>query len=169
MESQERSCILLPIWSNDEIIVERIEANEVYFDSLISNVKDFIYGILSEIIGKWYTRKPFVDPTGVIPMTGPKDGDIEDDYDDEDYEKVWCYCQQPSHGTMIFVDNNKFTIKWFHCDCLRIRKPPKGKWRCPSCRKVTQNTNDSVKSLTNKSHLLLICIYQFTIRKILSL
>ena len=28
-----------------------------------------------------------MDPTGVIPMTGPEDGDIEDDYDDEDYEK----------------------------------------------------------------------------------
>ena len=81
------------IWSNDEIIVERIEANEIYFDSLISNVKDFfIYGILPEIIGKWYTRKPFVDPSGVTPMTGPEDGDIENDYDNEDYEKVWCYC-----------------------------------------------------------------------------
>ena len=34
-------------------------------------------------------------------MTGPEDGDIEDDYDDEDYEKVCCYCQQPSHGTII--------------------------------------------------------------------
>ena len=64
-----------------------------------------------------------MDLTGVIPMTRPEDGDIEDDYDDEDYEKVWC--QQPSHGTMILVDNNKCTIKCFHCDCLCIRNLPR--------------------------------------------
>ena len=86
-------------------------------------------------------------------MTGPEDGDIEDDYDDEDYEKGWCYCQQPSHGTMILCDNNKWTIKWFHCDYLRIRKPPKGKWSCPSYRKVPQ------KQMTQSNHLLIKVIY----------
>ena len=30
----------------------------------------------------------------------------------------------------------KCSISWFHFDCLRIRTPPKGKWYCPSCRKL---------------------------------
>ncbi len=37
---------------------------------------------------------------------------------------------------MVQCDNDKCTIQWFHFDCLRIRCPPKGKWYCPSCRKL---------------------------------
>ncbi len=54
----------------------------------------------------------------------------------EDLSKLWCYCNQPSFGNMVQCDNDKCTIQWFHFDCLRIRCPPKGKWYCPSCRKL---------------------------------
>ena len=68
----------------------------------------------------------FVDSTVVIPMTGPENDDMEH-YDEEDYEKMWSYYQQPSQGAMILSDNNDCTIKWFHCNCLCIRKPLNGK------------------------------------------
>ena len=60
----------------------------------------------------------------------------ENETDNEDYEKVWCYCNTPSYGQMILCDNDACMIQWFYCDCLRIRKVPKGTWRCPSCRKL---------------------------------
>ena len=44
----------------------------------------------------------------------------------EDMSKLWCYCNEPSFGEMIQCDNEKYTIKWFHFDCLRIRCPMKG-------------------------------------------
>lgn len=62
----------------------------------------------------------------------------EESPDLEDYERSWCYCNQPSYGTMIGCDNSECTIQWFHCECLRIRCPPKGKWYCPSSRKLPQ-------------------------------
>ena len=102
----------------------------------MENVKHFfIHGMLPEIIGKWYTRKAVADPTGIVPepSTSVASSDVKDA---EDYEKSWCYSNQPSFGTMIGCDNIDCTIQWFHCDCLRVRCPPKGKWYCPSCRKL---------------------------------
>ena len=36
---------------------------------------------------------------------------------------------------MIGCDNELCKIEWFHTDCLRIEKIPKGKWFCPECTK----------------------------------
>ncbi len=77
------------------------------------------------------------DASGVIPEVSAIEQRIHDT-DNEDYEQSWCYCNQPSYGTMIGCDNDACTIEWFHMDCLRIRCPPKGKWHCPSCRKLPQ-------------------------------
>ncbi len=59
----------------------------------------FIHGVLPELIGKWYTRKPVADSDGVVPgpSTSSTSAVVEDK---EDYEKLWCFCNQPSFGTM---------------------------------------------------------------------
>ena len=93
-------------------------------------------------------------------MTGPENDDIE--HDEENYEKMWCYYQQPSQGAMILSDNNDCTIKWFHCNCLRIRKPPNGKWKCPSCRKFTKKMSYSKPITYTKIILSLTIIIFFT-------
>ena len=50
------------VWSNAGIIVERIEADPEFINSIIDAVQHFfIYGVLLEIVGKWYTRKPIAD------------------------------------------------------------------------------------------------------------
>ena len=54
----------------------------------------------------------------------------------EDYTKLWCYCNQPSFSDMISRDNKTCTIEWLHFDCLSLRVHTKGKWYCPSCRKL---------------------------------
>ena len=60
----------------------------------------------------------------------------EDDLDDE--SRLWCYCEQPSFGQMIQCDNKKCSILWFHFEYLRIRTPPKGKWYCLNCHKLSK-------------------------------
>lgn len=112
----------------------------------------FVCGMLPEIVGKFYTRKPVTNYEGTVPIPNPSNTSSEhkqaDDDDDDDVSKLWCYCNKPSFGDMINCDNEKCTIRWFHFDCLRIRCPPKGKWYCPSCRKLPKF---SKKRKTNKS------------------
>ena len=136
------------VWSSKTgIIEERIGVDEDFFSSLENDVQHFsIYGILPEIIGKWYTRAPVANSSGVVPVPKPVT-DSRDSADDEDYDKLWCYCNQPSYGFMISC----CPIEWFHGDCLRIRRPPKGKWYCPSCRKLPKDSNSkNKKSKKNK-------------------
>ena len=123
------------VWSHsDGVLIERVPKDEAFFQNIISDLEHvFVYGILPEIVGKWYTRIPAaasLDNIVVVPQLQV------DDVDKEDYEKLWCYCNQPSYGQMIQCEHSSCTIEWFHCDCLRIRKIPKGSWRCPSCRKL---------------------------------
>lgn len=120
----------------NEIVVERINVEEQFFEDVWAKIEKFyIYGVLLELIGKWYTRKPIADSSGVV-QEPTSTASVSVDLDE--CEKSWCYCQQPSFGTMIGCDNSDCTIQWFHCECLRIRCPPKGKWFCPSCRKLSQ-------------------------------
>ena len=125
------------VWSEtDGILVERVIKDECFFLTLIPDLRHlFLYGVLPEIIGKWYTRRPVENSEQLVVVSQV----TEEDNDDEDYEKLWCYCNQPSYGEMIFCDNTACQIKWFHCDCLRIRKIPKGSWKCPSCRKLPKS------------------------------
>ena len=125
------------VWSeNDGLIVEWIDKDDAFFHSIVDDVQYFFtYGVLPEIVGKWYTRIPVANSDGIIPIVTDSDKEPMDQ-DGEDYTKLWCYCSQPSHGLMIQCDNSECTIQWFHCDCLRIRNAPKGKWKCQSCRKL---------------------------------
>ena len=122
------------VWTEQNTVIERIVVDKPFFEDILEDVKHFfIYGMLPELLGKWYTRKPVADSNGIV--QDPKLQLDDTIVDTEDYERCWCYCNQPSYGTMIECENTDCTIQWFHCDCLRIRCPPKGKWYCPSCRK----------------------------------
>ena len=126
-------------WTEGGIAVERITVDTTFYQAVMEDLKHFfIYGMLPEIIGKWYTRKPVADCNGVVPLPASSTRATDTAEQSEDYSKVWCYCSQPSFGTMIMCDNSECSIQWFHCDCLRIRSPPKGKWYCPACRKLPQ-------------------------------
>lgn len=108
----------------------------------------FIYSVLPEIVGKFYTRKPIADSRGIVqaPMISNSPSTSEQTDTVEDLSKLWCYCSQPSFGEMVKFDKEKCTIEWFHFDCLRIRCPPKGKWFCPSCRKLPKFKRKSKKT-----------------------
>ncbi len=125
------------MWTEKDIVIERIRIDEKFFEDIMPKIeKLFVYGVLLELIGKWYTRKPIADYSGVVPEPTST---ASTSVDKDEVEKSWCCCQQPSFGTMIGCDSSDCTIQWFHCDCLRIRCPPKGKWYCPSCRKNTES------------------------------
>ena len=134
------------VWTEKEfaaerIEIERIEIDDVFFDTQNNDVKHFyVYGVLPEVIGKFYTRKPVANCEGIVPVpiSSNTPGKGDEEKDDTDLSRLWCYCNEPSFGDMVKCDNDKCTIEWFHFDCLRIRCPPKGKWYCPSCRKLSK-------------------------------
>lgn len=49
-------------------------------------------------------------------------------------DAVYCLCRDISHGVMVACDNDDCEIEWFHCRCVGLTVPPKGKWYCPQCR-----------------------------------
>jgi len=55
------------VWTEKDFVVERIAADKQFFNSAIDTVQQFfVYGILPEIVGKWYTRKPVANSEGVV-------------------------------------------------------------------------------------------------------
>lgn len=140
------------VWTKKDFYVERIQLDQNFFDTHIDAVKHFyIYGVLPEIVGKFYSRKPVANADGIVPIPTNEAGTCEQVTDEkEDMSRLWCYCNEPSFGDMVKCDNDKCTIQWFHFDCLKIRCPPKGKWYCPSCRKLSK-FNGKLKPTSTKS------------------
>ena len=127
------------VWTegNTDPLIERIAVDYQFVTSKLADVKYFfMYGILPEIVGKWYSRKPVAETDGTVSLPFSTDKNEVESDEGDDTSRLWCYCNQPSYGNMIMCDNKACTIKWFHFDCLRIRSPAKGKWYCPSCRKL---------------------------------
>ena len=126
------------LWSQNGILTERIYIDTHFLESKMDIVRHFfVYAILPEIVGKWYSRRPLADTDGIVDISDPQQSTTADDEEQEDDpDKPWCYCGQPSYGEMILCDNKACTIHWFHFDCLHPRNTPKGKWYCPSCAKL---------------------------------
>ena len=132
------------VWSKEEVIIERIYLDRSFFEDLMSRVENFfMHSVLPELIGKWLTRKPISDEKGVVrkQLQIPASEARKSMVVEEDPEALWCYCGEPSHGEMIMCDHKTCKIKWFHFNCLKLHCAPKGKWYCPSCRKLKKYKN----------------------------
>ena len=117
------------MWREDELVIIRIDLDEQFVTEAIDKATTFFkYGILPEIVAKWYTREtsPVLTESHVHDPTPESESDTDD---------KWCYCGDGEHGEMIGCDGDNCKIKWFHIDCLKIPKVPKGVWYCPDCRK----------------------------------
>ena len=93
------------VWTKKDFAVERIAADSQFLNSVIDGVQHFfVYSVLPEIVGKWYTRKPIANSEGVVPIPSSQDADEQQDSDSDDCEdmsKLGCYCNEPSFGNMI--------------------------------------------------------------------
>ena len=64
-----------------------------------------------------------------------EDEDMDEAGDDEDENKLYCVCNNVSHGNMVACDNANCEREWFHWECVGLKEEPKGKWLCPDCKK----------------------------------
>jgi len=112
------------VWTPQEIYIQRILPDEKFFTECVAKATTFFkYGVLPELLGKWFTRKTMLELTD------------DSDNNDENNQR-WCYCRKPEEGSMIGCDNKDCPIQWYHTVCLKIKRVPKGKWFCPDCRKT---------------------------------
>ena len=89
-------------------MVERIMFDDAFYKEVMEGICHiFTYGMLLEIIGKWFTRRPVADSSGIITTPILSSAQAMKTLKTS---KVWYYCSQPNYSTM------------------RIRGPPKGKW-----------------------------------------
>ena len=138
------------VWRSDELVVIRIERDDSFLMEAIDKATKFYkYGILPELVGKWYTRTPSI----AVPSTQATSSGLSSQasrasallpspqtstsvsLSQGDSQETWCYCKTEESGTMILCENEHCPIKWFHVECLRISNIPKKKWFCPTCRK----------------------------------
>ena len=75
-------------------------------------------------------------------------------------EKLWCVCNKPADGDMIGCDNSECKTEWFHFECVKIRKVPKGDWFCKDCRsgnsatrKITFEDENQTKPKRQKKNI----------------
>ena len=81
------------VWTPNSLHVERIKEDRALIVDIMEPMKHFfVYGLLPEIIGKWYTRKPIADSKGIVQDS------LLDGNEVEDYTKLWCYCNEPSYS-----------------------------------------------------------------------
>lgn len=48
--------------------------------------------------------------------------------------EIYCICKKPQDDRKyVGCDNGACNMKWFHLDCVGIKRVPKGTWYCPVC------------------------------------
>ena len=121
------------VWRENELGPERIPIDEEFLTAALEKAtKFFIYGILPEVLGKWYSSYANTSENS--------SGDIaelsQNTHSKQTAQReVWCFCRCEESGEMVACDNEQCKIRWFHIDGLRIEKVPRGKWFCPECTK----------------------------------
>ena len=112
------------MWTNKDLAVERISADEHFFRSRLDNLQHFfVYGIMPEIMGKWYSRKPITNAEGIVPQTVTHASSNTDVQESNKTVVLLQYAQLWKYGCV----TKKCSIQWFHFECLSIRSKPRGK------------------------------------------
>ena len=78
------------VWTGRGITIERITVDCAFFETIMREVHHFfVYGMLPEVVGKWYTRKPVADCNGVVPISCSTKATDHGKQENEDYTRVW--------------------------------------------------------------------------------
>ena len=129
------------VWSEKDTVIERIVPDMEFIESALEKAtKFFRYGILPELLGKYYTKLPSTTENLMTELNDQEETSVP--------TQVWCYCKKEEDGEMIKCESGRCEIEWFHTECLKITRIPKGKWLCPECRKKI--TNRKRKRITSR-------------------
>ncbi len=102
------------VWAEkaSDLVVKGFEEMTIFFQKALVDVKHFFtYGVLAEIVGKWYSKKPVADNDGIVPLPDTESSEASrNEQSEDDAKKLWCYCSQPSFGNMLCCDNKSWMV-----------------------------------------------------------
>lgn len=102
--------VVIHVPRDDDFITEMLEKCEFMF------LKHFLPQLISRKHG-YMTTKSVAAP------------------DERGKENIFCLCQQPEDDRKyIGCDNPKCPVQWYHLDCLKLKREPKGTWLCQQCK-----------------------------------
>lgn len=110
-------------WAPKFMIVTYVQRDQEFIDAMLAMCKTFF---CKHILPELLTRR--------LEHTSPETAVSRPNK--ENIAKLYCLCQMPEdENEYIGCDNPECAIEWFHLDCLKLKRKPKGTWFCPTCRK----------------------------------
>lgn len=107
------------VWAPKFMLITYVHRDEEFIKSMIDKCESMYKScILPELLTRRLAHdKPHVNET--------------------QSNKLYCICQQPEdEKKYVGCDNPKCSVQWFHLQCLKLKREPKGFWLCPDCRKL---------------------------------
>lgn len=112
------------VWTPKWMYYTLVCYNNAFISAMLMKLKEFF---LRNIIPELLTRKLEYSAEDVTkPMQN-----IEQ-------KTLYCYCnsEYDDQQTWIGCDSTSCKWLWFHLECVKLKRIPKGKWYCPKCRKT---------------------------------
>ena len=125
------------VWTKKEIFNQCIPPDSKFWAENLENLEQFWdICILPEIVGKFYTNLNNVLTSQLVLKQVPENAKSPNKSNDKD---LWCSWRGIESDRMVGCNNQNCQWKWFHFDCVGIKRKPKSNlWYCPDCRKLPQ-------------------------------
>ena len=108
------------VWTTKGLIIERIHIDVRFTEKLLNKLTQFyVEKLLPNIITHRY-----------LDNNDDDNGDDSDVSNEQSSNEICCICQGPEYGKVIKCDHQECQHKWFHYNCVGIKR---GKWFCPNC------------------------------------
>ena len=130
------------VWSPHASHLVRINKDIDLWSKMSRKAKDFHrLSIMPELLGKFFTRQQVLKPILPASTMSASGADLSDrnalDDLNSSTNSMYCICVGQDDGRkMIMCESENCKRRWYHMDCIRLKRVPKGKWICKECRKL---------------------------------
>jgi len=111
------------VWTREAMLVLRILPDSTLWENVCCKSKTFFQKVLRlELCGNYFTKR---DKLCFSPIKQNRNVD------------QFCLCGGgQAQSNMVPCRNVMCEGQWFHMECVKLKRMPKGKWVCPKCRIV---------------------------------
>lgn len=104
-----------------EIIISKREITKNY-ESKVDNLLNLLNSMVDKCETKFSIKALEGNKPAIINIKSPVET-----------QNKYCSCRQAPYDKMIWCNNPKCKIKWYHFGCVNLTSSPKETWTCPNC------------------------------------
>ena len=109
--SKCKSCYFV-VWTNKDIHVEVIEFDDLMWHDMLKKATHiFEYGVLPELVGKFYSLLPNPTASAAVAHASTCISQNATCNSDDSEDEIWCYCKKSVPGEMVGCDNKSCPIE----------------------------------------------------------